>query len=206
MGLGLSGTHRCGKSTLAREIAKANSCPFAESSASAIAAEMGIIVDPGLPYAVRLEFQERVLTAFTASYEAAGNGLFVADRTPLDLAAYLILDWNGRDSTPEMDAQTLSYIERCFAVANRYFFQITAIQPGIPYKIEEGKPRPNPLYQELLNTTIIGLLYDERLKPCIQLVDRHVLDLGERVDLLSGEYGRNFKGYREDLGKSLAVN
>jgi hypothetical protein len=204
LGCGLAGAHRVGKSLLAQRLHEVNKCPLIVSAGGPIARLMGIEVRVGMPMAERLAYQEAILRVSCEAY-ATQNGLFLTDRTPLDFAAYAILDWKaGVDE--HLDVHLSSYIERCLDATNRYFFHIGVIQPGIPYVEEPGKPAPNPLYQELLNTTIIGLTWDDAVNATVHIIPRGVTDLRQRIDLITHSYSSEITGYRRVLGETLAMN
>jgi hypothetical protein len=184
LGMGLTGSHRTGKTTLVKTLSEINEAPIALSSASAVAEEMGIDLTKPLSFELRLAFQERLLTAYEQLY-ASYDCLFFADRTPLDLAAYLIADVPN-DLTDESVIQRVGeYVERCMAVTEIFFCQVTMVQPGIEYVPEPGKPLPNSAYQEAINTIILGLLYDDRLEVNFDVLPRQLTDHNERIRWIS---------------------
>lgn len=180
LGMGLTGAHRTGKTTIAEELVKHNEMPFVVSSASAIAAEMGIDLTKPLTFLMRLAYQERILEVYEALYQSQSE-VFVADRTPIDLAAYLIADIPNNLTDEALIRRTNLYVERCFAVTNRHFALVMQVQPGIRYVPAAGKPLPNSAYQEAINTIILGLLYDDRLETEIDVLDREMTSLEDRV-------------------------
>jgi len=180
LGMGLTGAHRTGKTTVADAVTRHNELPFVVSSASQIAQEMGIDLTKPIPFPLRLAYQERILEVYTALYEAQ-NDCFITDRTPLDLAAYLIADVPNDLTDPALIARTRLYIEKCFAITNKHFALVMQVQPGIPYVAAPGKPLPNQAYQEAINTIILGLMYDDRLEAEIDVIDRGMTQLTDRI-------------------------
>jgi len=203
LGLGLSGAHRTGKTTVAEEIARVNECPIIRSSVSSIAKEMGLRADLGLPTRDRIAFQDEVLRRHEAFYEAeAGNGLFVADRTPLDFAAYALTDWQiGAD--PKSDDWLSEYVRRCMDATSRWFFLVSVVQPGIRYEVRDDKPAPNNLYQEFLNTVLIGLAADHTVKSHFYLMPRGMLKNGERAEAAASVYEDKISSYHGYLKDTL---
>jgi len=200
LGLGLSGAHRTGKTTVAAQLAELNEAPFLTSSASQIAKDMGLKVDLGMAPSDRRAFQEEVLRRFIEQYEAeAGHGLFVTDRTPLDLAAYAMMDWDHRNTNPEHDAWLMDYVDRCMVATSQYFFLVGVIEPGIPYVTGPGKPAPNVVYQEGLNTTIMGLAYDPKVRSYVCVVGRDVLDTDRRCEILADRYADRVGAYQDNI-------
>jgi predicted ATPase len=204
LGIGLSGAHRTGKTTVARRFAEVNECPLILSSATSVAKDMGIKVDIGMPIADRMAFQEEVLRRFEDVYETqAGNGLFIADRTPLDFAAYMLTDWHPVTSGSEHNAQIIDYVQRCMTVTERYFYLVSVVQPGIAYVSGDGKPAPNDLYQELLNTTLIGLAADTLVRNHFYLMPRTVTENEERCSHIGHVYSKKISEYHNYLAEVL---
>lgn len=200
LGMGLTGAHRTGKTTLAKSLSEINEAPLALSSASAVAEEMGIDLTKPLKFDMRLAFQERLLDAYEKLY-ASYDCLFFSDRTPLDLAAYLIADVPNDLTDEDVITRTNNYVERCMAVTEKYFCMVTVVQPGIQYVAEPGKPLPNSSYQEAINTICLGLMYDDRLQANFDVLPRRVTDHNERLKWISIQGQRTmaefFKAVRE---------
>ena len=184
LGLGLCGAHRTGKTTIARELVKVNGLPMASSSTSQVAFDMGIDLTTRLDFKTRLAFQERVFDVHDELW-GSFDGMFIADRTPIDLAAYLLADIPNNLDDPDLITQALAYTDKCFRSANRHFFTVALIQPGLPYLYEPGKPLPNKAYQEQHNTICTGLLYDNRYHRDLIILNRECLELSERCVLVA---------------------
>ena len=162
--IGLSGSHRTGKTTLARTFAEKHGVQFLETSVSAIFKELG--KDPALPmtFTERLDVQEVVLERLEMMYASADLKTgSITDRTPLDLIAYTMADAIG-DAVPEDQQERFAaYVNRCFDVTSRYFCTVALVQPGIALVAAEGKAAMNVAYIEHLNTLFHGLMSDKRL-------------------------------------------
>lgn len=180
--LGLTGAHRTGKSTLAREYAKKVGAEFLETPVSSIFKELGY--DPAKTYdfPTRMMIQEEVLQRVDALYATAAGHNVVTDRTPMCMLAYATAEAIG-DTVPE-DCQERfrRYMKSCFDVVNRRFHTLIVVQPGLPIVPAEGKAAPNLAYIEHLNALVRGFCLDERVKPSCYYVPRTTLDLAKRVD------------------------
>lgn len=150
---------------------------------------MGLDPKADYPFEMRLAIQEMLLGVFCQQYKtaAAKGSLFVADRTPIDLASYLLADVQrgtvfGNDVA---NKATLKYIDSCLAAATHHFSVIVLVQPGIQLQEREGKAPQCPSYMEHLNAVQLGLMCDERFHGKAKSIPRHVLDLSERVRLLT---------------------
>ncbi|CCG43361.1 AAA family ATPase [Magnetospirillum molischianum] len=181
--LGLIGAHRTGKTTLAREYAARSGLLFITSSSTAVHAELGIPMDADLDMQTRLKVQHAILDRAEEDIHRA-SGPFVSDRTPLDMAAYLLADVGRSNvSRVEIDA-AMKYVERCYDMTNTYFFRLVLVSPGIPYVVEEGKPPFNVAYQEHHHALVSGLAYDERCEVSLDVLPRDCLSLKERLSSL----------------------
>jgi len=183
LGIGLTGAHRTGKTTIVDQLCEKNPFPAVRSSVSAIAAERGFEFKADNTLSERIEFQEHVLQFMTAQYEAQ-LGIFFTDRTPMDMAAYMLADVRAGEIDPELDKRVQAYVERCIEVTNRHFSLVIAIQPGIPYVAEEGKPALNASYQEEVGALIVGLCAT-RLETGFRIMARGTTDRQSRVNAVA---------------------
>ena len=178
MNVGLCGAHRTGKTTLALELAKLKGAQFVRTRVSEIFKECGLHPAQPMDFATRLDIQFRILDACESDWQAAA-GNFITDRTPVDLMAYTLGDIQGETqvSQPEFDR----YIERCFDAANRFFNTLLIVQPGVPLTEADGKAALNKAYIEHINSLVIGLCHDERLRCRVIIFPRNLTVLNERV-------------------------
>lgn len=178
MNIGLCGAHRTGKTTLAMELARLKGSQFVRTRVSEIFKESGLHPAQPMDFATRLNIQFRILDACESDWQAAGKN-FITDRTPVDLMAYTMGDIQGETqvSYPEFDR----YIERCFHTANAFFDALVIIQPGIPLTEADGKAALNKAYIEHINSLVIGLCHDDRLRCRVFCLDRSLIVLNERI-------------------------
>ncbi len=180
--IGICGSHRTGKTTLAEFISKQTGIPFVKTTTSAVFKQHGLHPSQSLDFKTRLWIQHRVNEA---ALEVWGDpkASFVTDRTPLDFMAYTLADIQG--STQVDFAELEAYIVQCFEVCNQFFTRLVVVQPAIPLVYEEGKAALNRAYMEHLNIIIQGLCRDERLKCPSMVIKRHIISLEERAAFLS---------------------
>ena len=181
MGAGLCGGHRTGKTTLAKEYAKKYGVSFVETSVSAIFRELGY--DPAVTYdfATRLMIQEEILKRIDAKLADYGGEDFITDRTPIDFIGYTLADAIGDRVPDDCQDRLRKYVNDCFEVTNKRFGTIFLIQPGIQLVQEDGKAAMNEAYIEHLNSLILGLTVDERLKSYHFYIPRNVTEISERI-------------------------
>jgi len=178
MTIGLCGSHRTGKTTLAEEISQRTGIPFVKTSTSEVFREHGL--DPSRPmeFNRRLWIQHKILDAAERAW-SSGHRQFITDRTPLDMAAYTLADIQG--STKVDFGELEGYLERCIGVTNVFFKILVLVQPGIPLVYETGKAALNEGYLEHLNFLILGLCNDDRIKSTLLYLHRDVIDKEARV-------------------------
>lgn len=188
--LGLVGAHRTGKTSLARLYAEKHGISFLETSVSAIWRELGY--DPAALYdfETRMTIQERILERVDAKFAEFSGREFITDRTPLDMAAYLLGDAVG-DRVPESCQERVKkYVADCFEATNRRFGVVILIQPGIPLVREDGKAAMNEAYIEHLNSLMLGLTCDERLRSYNFYLPRSIIDMDRRLAAIEAAVGR----------------
>jgi predicted ATPase len=194
--LGLTGSHRTGKSTLAKAFAEQNDMAFVDSGTTRIFERLGLKPGPHLPFEKRLEVQRLILEAFTERY-AQQAASFITDRTPIDFAAYMLADVKGR---PEEDAiEVMSYVADCIEVANTYFHTLVLVSPGIPYVEEDGKPPLDLGYQEQVHSLIAGFMCEPALVTGVDMFPRSMTDADERLEELT----RIWLGIVQETSKAL---
>ena len=192
--LGICGSHRSGKTTLATKIAEQMGIPFVKTYTSQVFKDNGL--DPSQPmnFAVRLDIQTRIVASAEKVWEKGGKN-FITDRTPIDMMAYTLADIKG-DIQVNFSALE-AYLKRCFKAVNYFFTNMFIIQPGIPLVYTRGKAALNRSYIEHLNSLIIGLALDERINTGIRaqtiILKRSDTCLQDRIRIIidSARYSGN---------------
>ena len=176
--IGVCGSHRTGKTTLAELIAKETGINFVKTSTSAVFKQNGLNPLVPLDFNTRLWIQHRIIEAIVPVWQAETDA-FITDRTPIDFMAYTLADIQG---TTVVDFTELeAYVSKCFDITNQFFSKIAILQPAIPLVYEEGKAALNKAYIEHLNTLIAGLCADERLQCPTIVIKRNIIALAERA-------------------------
>jgi hypothetical protein len=192
MTIGLTGSQRTGKSTLAGAYSLAEGVPFLQTGASQVFADMGYDPKVDYPLDIRIEIQKRILDSFDKQYAAAGSG-FITDRTPVDMAAYLLADVQRQNTTPAQAKLVTKYMEDCASVTNSHFSTLVVVQPGIPVIEAEGKAPANVAYMEHMNALVMGLVVSEMIVPSHFYIPRSMTNLAERVKVLRKVAGRTLE-------------
>lgn len=192
--IGLCGAHRTGKTTLARAYAEKHGVAFVETSASQVFKEMGLNPAVTYDFETRLTVQEEILKRFDAEYaKHTSSKMAIADRTPLDMLGYTLGD-AVQNSVPEDQQERFAkYVQDCLDVTNKRFAVLLLVQPGIKPVVQEGKAALNKAYIEHLNSLILGLSVDERIKPPHFYIPRHMVEMEERMSALEFAISRAAK-------------
>jgi hypothetical protein len=187
MNIGLCGSHRTGKTTLAEAISQQTGMPFVKTSTSEVFNKHGLDPSKPMDFQKRLWIQHKILDTAQHLW-LAEQKQFITDRTPLDMAAYTLADIQGATEVdfPELEG----YLARCFEVTNYFFKVLVLIQPGIPLMHEEGKAALNKSYLEHLNYLILGLCNDARINSTLVFLHRDVITLEDRIGVIQHELDR----------------
>jgi len=180
--IGLCGSHRTGKTTLAKAFAEGrDGFTFLRTSASQVFKDMGL--DPAVeyPFEVRLDIQERILKSFATQYRSLGGQKFIADRTPIDMLAYTLAEVRQNNLTPDLELRLAKYVKDCIALTNEVFAILVIVQPGINVVPEDGKASLSPGYIEHIAQLVMGLVASETIQATHYFIPRSTLDLEKRV-------------------------
>lgn len=187
-GVGCAGAHRTGKTTLAQAFALRSDIPFVRTSASEVFELLG--KDPKADYCIesRIVIQEAILYAFERQYaHAAGqSAVWVSDRTPIDLASYMLADVQRATlaGQPELAQYVVNYVKRCIESTNKWFATVVLVQPGIPLVEAVGKAGACAANIEHINLIQAGLLLSENLSCGHYMIPRQFTLLEDRLQAL----------------------
>lgn len=181
--IGLVGAHRTGKTTLAKAYAEETNVPFVETSSSAVFERLGYSPKADYDFGTRMVIQNAILDDAVEKYKQH-TGMFITDRTPIDMVAYTMADIQRENITEEQSKEFAKYFHRCFEETNKRFMCLTLIQPGIKIVDAPGKAPPNQSYMEHLNTLMLGMLVGEFNTTSHFYLPRRTTDMEERVEAL----------------------
>ena len=179
--IGLTGSHRTGKTTLAKQIEEELGIEYVTLSVSDVIREStGVECSQISSMDQRLKAQRRLVEACDKTF-LRRKGMFISDRTPIDVAAYTMGD-ACQDMTAAQQKEMLEIIDDCVDITNSSFQTLLLVQPGIPFIEEPGKPKMNMAYQELIHSLCLGLLSDQRTTVEWWFVNRNCTDQTKRMD------------------------
>lgn len=201
---GLCGAHRTGKTTLARAYAAKTGAIFVETSVSAIFKDLGHDPASTFDFKTRLDIQEEVLKRIDAVYACVPVGVAaISDRTPLDMLGYTMAEAIGGNVSSEDQERFAQYVRECFNVTNKRFATVTLLQPGIEVQPEAGKAVANLAYMEHLNSLMLGLTVDPRLKAAHFYIPRQLLTVEDRLEAVEGAQRATVRMARQAVADHL---
>lgn len=181
--IGLTGAHRTGKTTLAKEVSERMGIPFVQTSSSEVINSLGFYVQDELTFTDRLLVQNAILDDALAKWGQYAGQTFITDRTPIDMLAYTMADIQrstldvGIDS---LDHQYVIYRNRCLQSTLETFKMLAHLPPGITPAADLSKAQVTIGYIEHIYLIITGLLTAPMPVHKFRFGDS-TLDLEERI-------------------------
>lgn len=190
--IGYTGSHRTGKTTLAKAIAEKNEWLFVPTSMTSIWEKIGF--DPSKPVTMeeRIKAQMIALDEIEELYRGLPKDeVVVLDRTPVDMAAYTLAEAIPGNITEEQSELVRQYVVKCAELTNKHFGLLLIVQPGIEVVDAPGKAMPNLAYMDHLNMICFGLLAGEMFSVPHYYLPRKMTDLNERIKASTAAYNRS---------------
>lgn len=202
---GLTGAQRTGKSTLARVFSENTGVPALYTSAREVFAELSLNPKVDYPLEVRLGIQRRILDSFDKQYRSVEGGVFIADRTPIDMMAYTLADIQRGNVPQKLEKEFEQYMADCIALSNSTFSILAIVQPGIPLADEEGKAPATFAYMEHINILIMGLVVSEAVESAHYYIPRAMLGVEQRVEAMKFAVKRTQERFDESKSRRLEM-
>lgn len=189
MRLGLTGAHRSGKTTLAKEVSKNLDVPFIETKVSGIFEELGLDVKGDLSFDERLLVQDAMLIKCNKFW--AAHNKFITDRTPLDFIAYMLADISPKTVlTKDQDNAVSKYFMHCMNSLNINFDGIVFVPMlfNIGLTEEEGKAGTSYWNRKHVDSIIRYYMVSQLVHRPVFEIEREVQDLEERIEKVTHIY------------------
>ena len=202
--LGLAGTHRSGKSTLARDVAERAGIGYYDGSFGRLAKTLGYESVSKMDIAERLAMQHRVLDLYEREIRQDAGGR-ITDRTPLDMIAYLMAEVGmhaGLDAAASR--AVVAYRDRCIALTRELFDAVFLLQPLPVYVVADGKPSGDPAYQQHIQMLIEGAIHAARGSIRVIPIDSHDHDIrtGQVLEAIATADGHALRSIRKECGRA----
>jgi nicotinamide riboside kinase len=202
--LGLAGTHRSGKSTLARDVAERAGIGYYDGSFGRLAKTLGYESVSKMDIAERLAMQHRVLDLYEREIRQDAGGR-ITDRTPLDMIAYLMAEVGMHAGLDEAASRAVvAYRDRCIALTRELFDAVFLLQPLPVYVVADGKPSGDPAYQQHIQMLIEGAIHAARGSIRVIPIDSHDHDTrtGKVLDAIPTAAGHSLRSIRKECGRA----
>lgn len=147
---GLTGSHRSGKTTLAKKVAEDLGIEFYATSITEVARRNGF--DPVAPMSLsdRVDLQYRLLEDHLEQLAKRSRPL-ITDRTPLDMLGYMLCEFHMSShlvTTSAVLDRASHFQDICLAATVQNYDMLFYLAPLKDYVVEDGKPVPNRAYQK----------------------------------------------------------
>lgn len=195
--LGLCGTHRVGKTTLAEHVSERLELPFIKTEASELFKTHCLKPDKPITPLVRLSIQTEILALSLNKWERFSA--FITDCTPLDFISSLLMDYDQNNMNEELEEAYSRYIEHCFAATNQFFSSIVLVPQGVTMTREDASLSITPNYLNKQETLVRGLLTDSRLISSKYSIDGKEQDLDARGDAVIRTVLKNLRKAKKML-------
>ena len=178
LNIAFCGAHGTGKTTLAIALEQKLGIPYIPIAASDVFLQYGFHPSDKLDIRNRLFVQQKILEKAEAIWFDADEPSFICDRSPLDMAAYLLADVGNGELDQRTQAEIMDYLQDCFNATFQYFDKIVLIPPVIAFVEREYKAAINQPLIFKLHTQLLGMLNHLDLphkvlpKECLELSDR----------------------------------
>lgn len=180
MRIGLCGASGAGKSTLAAAYAERLGGFFIRSVANTVFDFYGYRQDSVISPNERLFLQKKILDRQVKEYVEYEGWLqrgIIADRTPMDMATYLMEESNARIRR----TAAKSYGRIAASVTRRYFDRVVFVPMCIPYEESAKRPPHNPDKIRAYEERLLKLLGDLKVPFDAMPI---MTDLKDRLDWL----------------------
>lgn len=184
--IGLSGSHRTGKTTLGIEFEKSSNYKFIQVNTSQMQKEIGFDSrNQSYDFETRMKIQNHLFSCYEQMLSQHNiNDDVILDRTPLDLATYAIMSVD-EDVTKEQADWLNQYITKCIMLCKKHFYAILILQPAIELVECETSAKANLACMTKFNTIILGLgSLDNSLAGLLYRLPIEIKDLNHRVNVL----------------------
>lgn len=153
-GYGIAGSHRSGKTTLARAASVELGIEYLDARVSDVFAELGLSPKDDLPFPQRLEVQNKILESMEIKYQLMGYKPFITDRTPLDVLGYTFAEVRRDTLTEELRAAWVQHVLRVAQITSSHFNGVLLVQPVYGAPEAETSAQACPIYMHHVFTSI----------------------------------------------------
>lgn len=162
MNYGLSGASATGKTTLAKLVADALDITYLPSSITATAQKHGFNAVADLSLDKRMDLQDKLLQDHLELVDAQ-KGMFITDRTPIDMAGYALAEFgmhSDKNASQEVLARADAYARDCIKAAVSRYDRVFLLSRLMTYEVSDKRPPKNSAYDRHCDLLMKGLLIE----------------------------------------------
>lgn len=181
--MALMGSHRVGKTTLAKAYAEKHDLDFVSCSVSPAYKALGIPMGTPTEFSVRMTIQDTALTMYTKALneQVATGRNFIADRCFLDLVGYTLADFPNNASAEE-SVWLSEYVDKCVTLNQQYYHSVVLIRPGIPIKEDMTSWSAESGVIDKVDACMLWAA--DLTEDAVFKIPKMVIDLDQRIDIL----------------------
>lgn len=131
----MSGTHRSGKSSLAKAVAAKLDIPYIDADVASVFTEIGISPKAALPFTERLGVQKEILRHMEVKLglarTSAHNGVFITDRSPYDVLGYTMADIQRDTLDDDMRLEIVRQVQQARRIVTANLLGVITV-PSFP--------------------------------------------------------------------------
>lgn len=179
---GITGAHRSGKTTLAKELAESLGFEFLETKVTDVFTQLGVDPKANLPFDQRIDVQNEIMKSLQVQYELRSGKMFIADRTPFDVLGYTMADIQRNTLDEEMRAKVYRQVNFAAEIIANNLLACLILPPLHNQPEVAGKAQSCPLYMHhvyLCIKDMVGSLGSEI--PGFIAAEVVSLDINERI-------------------------
>ena len=184
--ISLAGSHRSGKTTLAKAYAEEFGLQFLPTQSSQVFKRLGLDPQSDYRFSDRLFIQNEILMDAIDIYKSASTNRCITDRSPIDMLAYMMADIQRETLTKSEDLRFMDYMHKCIETANRYISVLIILSPGIEVVEDETKAPVTFGYIQHISSLIKGISLNESIEMPKYYIGNRVTDLSKRVIAMHG--------------------
>ena len=186
----LSGSHRCGKSTLAKGLAESCGLTYVPIKTTEVALKHGYNPVAPMTLETRIGLQVILLDEYMSTIAGCPRPAIV-DRSPLDHLAYLLAEihMQSHNEVPHLMIEKLmKLIEATTSTLSHHIDMVIYLHPLPTYEVDPTKPAPNRLYQYHYASVLRGMIAVEGHK--FNWADVPMADHAQRLEFCSSMIGQ----------------
>jgi predicted ATPase len=185
LNIAFCGAHGTGKTTLAKALSQKLGIPYIPIDASDVFTDHGFHPSDKLDIRTRLFLQQKILDKAENIWFDVDEPSFICDRTPLDMAAYLLADVGNGELDKRTQTEIMDYLQDCFNVSIQCFDKIVLVPPAIAFVEREYKAAINEPLIFKLHTQLLGILaYLAYLDVPYKVLPQDCLEISDRVQFV----------------------